>query len=142
MGNWKSNDPLLIETEIKLGSATLIHVFTLTCMKVRLIGIHMMRKECKWPSLIDYKIKIRELYRLYLAFYPSLDIYLNNIVTLSLSHSHFPLSLWKDDNLRIFFNEERKACPPTTDCFLCIIRTYLVLFVHEVDCSRQANLVN
>ena len=28
----------------------------------------------------------------HLTFYPSLDIYSNNIVTISLTHSHFPLS--------------------------------------------------
>ena len=40
----------------------------------------------------------------------------NNItVIISLIHSHFPPSFWKGDNLYIFFNEERKACPPTTD---------------------------
>ena len=39
----------------------------------------------------------------------------NNIVNISLNHSHFPLSLWKEDNLSISLNEERKACPLTTD---------------------------
>ena len=53
--------------------------------------------------------------RPYLTFYPPLDIYSNNIVTISLNQSHFPLSLWKDDNLSISLNEERKACPLTTD---------------------------
>ena len=48
------------------------------------------------------KIEIRELCRPYLTFYPPLDIYSNNVVTLSLVHSHFPLSVWKDDNLSIF----------------------------------------
>ena len=33
-----------------------------------------------------------------------------------------------------FLNEEKIA-------LLCIIGTYLVLFVHEVDCSRWANLI-
>ena len=47
------------------------------------------------------KIKIGELCRLYLTFYPPLDIYPNNIVTNSLIHSQFPLSLWRDDNLRL-----------------------------------------
>ena len=51
----------------------------------------------------------------YLAFYSSLDIYSNNIVALSISHSHVPLSLWEDDNLSIFLDEEREACPRTTD---------------------------
>ena len=49
------------------------------------------------------KIEIRELCRPYLTFHPPLDIYSNNVVTLSLVHSHFPLSVWKDDNLSIFF---------------------------------------
>ena len=45
MGNWKSKDPLLIGTEIEEGSAILIHVFILTCMKVlKLIGFHMIHK--------------------------------------------------------------------------------------------------
>ena len=40
---------------------------------------------------------------------------LTYIVTISLIHSQCPLSLWKDDNFHIFLNEERKACPLTTD---------------------------
>ena len=55
------------------------------------------------------------MYRPYLTFYPLLDIYPNNIVAISLIHSQFPLSLWKDDNISITLNEERKACPLTTD---------------------------
>ena len=66
-------------------------------------------------GLIGYEIKIRKLCRPYVAFYPAKDIYSNNIFSIGLSHSHFPLSLWKDDNLSIFLNEERKACPITTD---------------------------
>ena len=58
---------------------------------------------------------MRQFCRPYLPFYPSLDIYSNNIVTISPSHSHFPLSLWKDENLSISLNEERKACLLTTD---------------------------
>ena len=65
-------------------------------------------------NLIGYK-KIRELCRQYLTFNPTLDIYPDNIVTNSLIHSQFPLSLWKDDNLSISLNEDRKACPLTTD---------------------------
>ena len=61
------------------------------------------------------KIKICELCRPYLTLYPLLDIYPNNVVTISLIHSQFPLSLWKNDNLSISLNEERKACPLTTD---------------------------
>ena len=53
--------------------------------------------------------------RPYLTFYLLLDIYPNNIVAISLIHSQFPLSLWKDDNLSISLNEDRKACPLTTD---------------------------
>ena len=64
---------------------------------------------------MGHKIEIRKLCRPYLVFYPSLYIYSNNIVTISLSHSHSPLSSWKDDNLSFFLNEERKACPLTTD---------------------------
>ena len=60
-------------------------------------------------------MKIRELCRPYLTFYPILDIYPNNIVTISLIHSQFPLSLWKDDNISITLNEERKAYSLTTD---------------------------
>ena len=61
-------------------------------------------------------MKIRKLCRPYLTFYPPLDIYSNNIVTISLNHSHFPPSLWKDSNLiSISLNEERKACPLTTN---------------------------
>ena len=44
MGNWKSKDPPSIRTEIKVGSAILINVFTLTNMKVKLIGIHITHK--------------------------------------------------------------------------------------------------
>ena len=58
---------------------------------------------------------MRELCRPYLTFYPPLDVYSNNIVTISLNHSHFPLSLWKDDNLSISLNKERKVCPLTTE---------------------------
>ena len=39
----KQRSPL-IRTEIKVGFAILIHVFILTCMKVKLIGIHVMHK--------------------------------------------------------------------------------------------------
>ena len=53
--------------------------------------------------------------RPYLTFKPPLEIYSNNIVNISLNHSHFPLSLWKDDNLSISLNEERKARPLATD---------------------------
>ena len=67
------------------------------------------------PQLDRLKIKIRELCRPYLTFYPLLDIYPNNIVAISLIHSQFPLSLWKNDNLGISLNEERKACPLTTE---------------------------
>ena len=44
-GKLESKDPPLIRTEIKVGSAILIHFFTLTCMKVKLIGIRIMYKE-------------------------------------------------------------------------------------------------
>ena len=37
------------------------------------------------------------------------------MATISLIHSHFPLSLWQDENLSISLNEERKACLFTTD---------------------------
>ena len=137
MGNWKSKDPPLIRTEIKEGSAILIPVFTLTCVKVQLIGIPIMHTaKYKWLSLIGYKIKMGKLCRPYLAFYPSLDIYSNNIVAISLSHFHFPLSLSNVINSVFFLNEERKACFLPQIVLLCIISTYLVLFVHEVDCSR------
>ena len=56
------------------------------------------------------KIKIRGLCRPYLTFYNPLDICSNNIVTISLIHSRFPLSLWKDDDLSISLNEESQ--PP------------------------------
>ena len=39
------------------------------------------------PKLNRKKIKIGELRRPYLTFYPLLDIYPNNIVTISLIHS-------------------------------------------------------
>ena len=62
--------------------------------------------------LYRLKIKIRELCRPYLTFYPPLDIYSNNIVTISLIHSHWPLSLRKDDiNLSIFFNWRKESLP-------------------------------
>ena len=37
-------ETLLIKTEIKVGSAILNHVFTLTFMKFKLIGICIMQK--------------------------------------------------------------------------------------------------
>ena len=37
------------------------------------------------------------------------------MITISLIHSHFPLSLWKVDNFSASLNEEKEACPPTTD---------------------------
>ena len=43
-GNLKSKDPPLIGTEIKVGSTILIHIFTLTYMKVKLIGVHIIQK--------------------------------------------------------------------------------------------------
>ena len=57
MGNWKSKDPPLIKTEIEVGSATLIHVFTLTCMKVKFIGI---RKNAHFVyfSLTNYFVMV------------------------------------------------------------------------------------
>ena len=36
-------------------------------------------------------------------FYLPLNISSNNTVTISLIHSYYPLSLWKDDNLCLFF---------------------------------------
>ena len=63
-------------------------------------------------------MKIRELCRPYLTFYP-LDIYSNNIVTISLIHSHFPLSFWKMiTSVSMSLNEERKACLLGTDSFV------------------------
>ena len=75
------------------------------------------------------KIKIRGLCRPYLTFYDPLDIYSNNIVIISLIHSRFPLSLWKDDDLSISLNEERKASPLTRDSFFGH-------HLHKPDCSR------
>ena len=43
-GKLEKQRPTLIMTETKVGSAILIHVFTLTCMKVKLIGIRIMHK--------------------------------------------------------------------------------------------------
>ena len=43
----------------------------------------------------------------------------SHVVAISLSNSHSPLSLRKDDNLQMFLNEERKASTLTTDsCFV------------------------
>ena len=103
VGIWKSKDPPLIRTEINGGPPVLIQVFTLTCflpckgkgtysrwrehffvfwsMKVELIGIHIIKTQ----KLIGQKIKIREMCRPYLTFYPPLDNYPNNIVTISVS---------------------------------------------------------
>ena len=50
----------------------------------------------------------------------------NNIITISLIHSHFPLSLWKDYNLSIFLNEEGKPVLLLQIVHLCIISTNLV----------------
>ena len=72
-------------------------------------------------------IKIRKLCGPYLTFYAPLDIYSNNIVAISLSHSHSPLSLWKDDNLGIFLNEERKelqVCKKSACVCVCVFSTY------------------
>ena len=64
-------------------------------------------------------IKIGGLCRPYLTVYPPMDIYSNNIVAISPIPSCCPLSLWKDDNLCIFLNEERRVRPLTTDsCFM------------------------
>ena len=71
-------------------------------------------------SFIVYKIKIRELCRRYRTFYHHLDIYSNDIVTLSLIHSHCPLSLWTDDNLSIFWNEKGKPAFLPKIVLLCI----------------------
>ena len=43
-GKLESRDCPLIRTEIKVGSAILIHVFILPCMKVKLIGICIIHK--------------------------------------------------------------------------------------------------
>ena len=57
-------------------------------MNFKSIGIHIMHKgRIQMPQLIGLKIKIREL----------LLTTINNIGTTSLIHSHFPLSLWKDN---------------------------------------------
>ena len=45
VGNWKSKDPLLIRTEIKVGSAILIHVYTLTCINVKLLASAQCTKQ-------------------------------------------------------------------------------------------------
>ena len=79
------------------------------------------------------KIKERELCRPYLGFYPPLDIFENNMVTISLIHSHFPLTMWKDDNLGIFLNEERKACPLTTESSFVHFRSTLLKLKFMAD---------
>ena len=89
-----------------------------------------------------------KLCRPYLNFYPLLDIYPNNIVTISLIHSQFPLSLWKDDNLSISLIEERKACPLTTDSsfvhdqyksgLICTWRWWLTSWI---SCGNFLNLL-
>ena len=87
------------------------------------------------------KIKIRGLCRPYLTFYNPLDICANNIVTISLIHSRFPLSLWKDDDLSISLNEERKASPLTRDSFLDIICTNLIVLGRltlKISCTKIA----
>ena len=55
-----------------------------------------------------------------------MNIYSNNIITISLIHSHFPLSLKKDDNLSIFLNEERKPVLLLQIVHLCVFSTNLV----------------
>ena len=42
------------------------------------------------------------------------------------------MSLWKDDDLSIFLNEERKPALLPQIVLLCIIGTYLVLYVHKL----------
>ena len=87
------------------------------------------------------KIKIRGLCRPYLTLYNPLDIYSNNIVTISLIHSRFPLSLWKDDDLSVSLNEERKASPLTRDSFLDIICTNLIVLGRltlKISCTKIA----
>ena len=69
-------------------------------------------------------------------FIPALDIYLSNKDTISLIHSHFPLSLWKDDNIIISLNEERKASLLPRIVLLGIISTNLAWFLREGDCYR------
>ena len=71
-----------------------------------------MVKKVKWESFADHVW----------LFILALDIYSNNIATISLIHSRFPLILWKDDNIIISLNEERKACPLNKDCSVGHIR--------------------
>ena len=85
------------------------------------------------------KIRIRGLCRPYLTFYDPLDIYSNNIVIISLVHSRFPLSLWKDDDLSISLNEERKASPLPEIVFLDIICTNLIVLGRltlKISCAK------
>ena len=44
---------------------------------------------------------------------------LRNIVIISLIHSHFPLSLWRDDNLHVFYTKEEKPTLLQPENLLC-----------------------
>ena len=69
--------------------------------------------------------------------------YLSNKDTISLIHSHLPLSLWKDDNIIISLNEEKKACPLTINSsvghhqFKMIVPGRLTL---KISCENFLNL--
>ena len=65
-------------------------------------------------------MKRRELCRQYLTFYPPLDVYTNNIVTISLICSHCPLSSWKDDNFSIFLIRKGKPALFLQRVLLCM----------------------
>ena len=58
MGNWKSKDPPLIRTEIKVGSAILIHVYTLTCRTLNCWHLHNAQSK-NINDLAKYFIKLK-----------------------------------------------------------------------------------
>ena len=64
--------------------------------------------------------------RPYSTFYPPLNIYSNNIVTISLIYSHCPLSLWEMIT-SVFFKWRKESLPSYHRCFFCVWANFYCL---------------
>ena len=65
------------------------------------------------------KIEIRELCRPYLTFYPPLDIYSNNVVTLSLEPGRLEIQVYRKSACACVFNIQNRLMTTSNDSTTC-----------------------
>ena len=102
------------------------NLFVFWHTKVKLIGVHTMHSIIVlMPWLYGLKKLKEESCADHILVFILLWIFSKTTWSLSVS---FILTMWKDDNLSISLNEERKACPLTTESsFVHFRRTLLKL---------------